>query len=268
MKNEEAEKILDLSRQVIRTFWSGQPELYLNHLHPEVSFIGPADGVNVKGREELKKLALKMSRSMPKIFISNERYEMLHYDRDACIVAAYYTTHTDPKSHQILRENKRCTLVWIREGDAFLLLHVHDSDGHHMLHGDESFPIAAGQETYNYMMELMRQRGDFVKITVRDTEGVTHVISENDILLIQTEGNYTTIRCFDRNVRIKRPLKYVRELLHTEIFVEVSRNTMINGDYVERITGDIISLIDKTEIRISSRKVNSVLKVIRNLTNI
>ena len=267
MKKDDQENIVNLTRNMIRAFWNNDEEMLENSLHPDVLLIGMNENHYFHGRDAFVNTLNAHKGERPLADVRDEEFEVVYSAGDWTLVAGRYTLYTDPDSGMVLVIKKRATLFWEKAENGYLARHVHFSEGIG-LSGEAEFPASVGRETYRYMLDLMRQHGDMVKVTVKDTEGVTHIISENDILRISTEGNYTTIHCFDRTVRMKKPLKFVRELLHTNIFIDISRSTVINAEYVEKVGGDTITMLDHTEIHISSRKVRDVLKKIKELTEL
>ncbi len=267
MKREDLENILALTRDMIRAFWNKDETLLAEHLHPDAVLIGMNENHFFFSRDEYLHVLGEHREEWPLADVRDDKYEVVCSTGDTALVCGRYTVYTNPDSGMVLVLKKRATFYWEKTGNTCLIRHLHFSEGVR-ISSEGEFPSGAGRETYRYMMDLMRQHGDMVKITVKDTDGVTHIISENDILRISTEGNYTTIHCFDRIVRMKKPLKYVKELLHTNIFIDISRSTIINAEYVEKVGGDTITMLDHTEIHISSRKVRDVLKKIKELTEL
>ena len=266
MKKEEHDMILALTRDIIRHYWNGDSELLLSCMHPNILLIGMNDNAFFESAEEYRN-ALSELPERPMADVREESFELVYSAAETALVCGRYTIYSNPDSEMVIVVKKRISMLWEKAGKEYRIRHIHFSEGVPTPE-DHDYPSRAGRETYRYMMDLMRQHGDLVKITVKDTEGVTHIISENDILRICTEGNYTTIHCFDRMVRMKKPLKYVRDLLHTNIFIDISRSTVINAEYVEKVGGDTITMLDHTEIHISSRKVRDVLKKIKELTEL
>ncbi len=267
MKKEELDHILILTRDTIRHYWNHDRAMLMSYLHPEALTIGMNEDSYFENAEAYRNAANEPESEQPLGDVRDEHYEIVYAGNDTALVCGRYTVYTNPDSEMVLVIKKRVSFLWEKTPTGLVIRHIHLSEGI-PTSDDHDYISRAGRETYQYMMDLMRQHGDMVKVTVKDTDGVTHIISENDILRISTEGNYTTIYCFDRVVRMKKPLKYVKELLHTNIFIDISRSTIINAEYVEKVGGDTITMLDHTEIHISSRKVRDVLKKIRELTEL
>ena len=181
MKKEELDHILILTRDTIRHYWNHDRAMFMSYLHPEALTIGMNEESYFVNAEAYRNATNEPESEQPLGDVRDEHYEIVYAGNDTALVCGRYTVYTNPDSEMVLVIKKRVSFLWEKTPTGLVIRHIHLSEGI-PTSDDHDYISRAGRETYQYMMDLMRQHGDMVKVTVKDTDGVTHIISENDIL--------------------------------------------------------------------------------------
>ena len=106
------------------------------------------------------------------------------------------------------------------------------------------------------------------KIVLKTTDDI-FVIDISDIIRCESDGNYTTVHLNDtKKIMVARTLKEYEDLLSIHGFIRPHQSHLININYFDRFhksDGGYVILKDKSEIPVSSRKKEQLLKMLEQL---
>ncbi|MCB9033678.1 MAG: response regulator transcription factor [Chitinophagales bacterium] len=104
------------------------------------------------------------------------------------------------------------------------------------------------------------------KIILKNSDGI-HIINFNDINFCQSDGPYTTFYLNkNQKIVISKPLKNYEQILPSHLFVRCHQSYLVNINNISKLNqDDTIILKDKTQIPVSTRKKDAVLKAIQQL---
>lgn len=106
-----------------------------------------------------------------------------------------------------------------------------------------------------HLLEQYQQTKQILKIK---TMQKIYQISLNKIMFIEVFGDYTTIHTIDEDIRIHQSLQAIEQQIEDQSFIRVSRNTLLNLNYVEKFknsfSGTSVAILnDGTLVNISRR---------------
>lgn len=105
------------------------------------------------------------------------------------------------------------------------------------------------------------------KVILKTTEAI-HILDTNDIVRCEADGNYTTFIMTDQEkIMIAKPIKEYVDFLEEHNFFRVHQSHLINLNYLKRFKKDdlICVLKDNTEVPVSFRKRNELLRILKSL---
>ena len=211
MKKEELDHILILTRDTIRHYWNHDRAMLMSYLHPEALTIGMNEESYFENAEAYRNATNEPESEQPLGDVRDEHYEIVYAGNDIALVCGRYTLYTNPDSEMVLVIKKRVSFFWEKTPTGLVIRHIHLSEGI-PTSDDHDYISRAGRETYQYMMDLMRQHGDMVKVTVKDTDGDTVIMGYD------TDGFMTSlIKCDPVDAcRIKPDIHHRHERCQSE----------------------------------------------------
>ena len=105
------------------------------------------------------------------------------------------------------------------------------------------------------------------KIVLKTSEDI-FIVDTNDIIRCESDSNYTLVHLSNgKKIMVSKTLKEYEELLGNHGFLRAHHSHLINISYLERFhksEGGYIVMKDKSEIPVSSRKKDTLLKLLDN----
>jgi hypothetical protein len=257
--DKKEKQLLHLTQMIVEHYWQKDLKPLLENIHPDIFLIGPMERDYIHGRKAFVAAMQRNQSEMPVVQLDDEHYEAVVVMPDLCVVACRYRCFTTPDSGLVLSERQRGTYVWVREGDHFLIRHLHVSSTLHIQDDDENFPIRAGRETYLYMENLIDRKSVMKPINVRDSNGIVYVLDPDDILAVTADRNYTIITRADeqKDVRCRMSFTAMMEAL-PPIFLRVSRSMAVNIHYIDHLERTQICLVNRACYPIPQRRYNEI----------
>ncbi len=96
-------------------------------------------------------------------------------------------------------------------------------------------------------------------ITVYDN-GIKYIVFINEILMMQSDSNYSTITTTKRKIFTSKTLKHWLEKIHNKAFVRVHTSFVININHIDRFDqiNKVIYLNQGIQAKVSRRKLKSL----------
>ena len=123
-------------------------------------------------------------------------------------------------------------------------------------------PVSMAMPTYpaNYMRNTQRLALPYLNRTV--------MVSIDDIVYLEGEGNYTFIHTRDRRkYLVSKTLKEFEKTLDSAIFIRIHKSNIINLAYVQHgvfARDRVIRLTDNRELTISRRRMHQITQLLVN----
>ncbi len=134
----------------------------------------------------------------------------------------------------------------------------------------EKAKVSIEKENTKLLMEafLKNQESNQKKIALKTAEAI-HLIDVKDIIRCNSDGNYTNFIIKDNKaLLVSKTLKEFEELLSPYHFVRIHQSHLINLDYIEKYdkrSGGFVVLKDRSEIPVSTRKKEELLRLFESL---
>jgi two-component system LytT family response regulator len=110
--------------------------------------------------------------------------------------------------------------------------------------------------------------GSSQKIVLK-TNDQMHILSSNEIMHIEAEGNYTKFYLVNRKtILVSKTLKEYEEILDKSIFVRIHQSHIVNMSYASRFdkrNGGFLILKDNTALPVSTRKKDDLIQYLEGL---
>ena len=104
---------------------------------------------------------------------------------------------------------------------------------------------------------------------ILNTSDNIYILEFQDILRCQSDNNYTIFYTSENEkIIMSKTLKEYESILPPEIFIRIHRSHIININYVSRISkkdSAYIILKDKTEVPVSPKKKDQLLKLLKSI---
>lgn len=128
----------------------------------------------------------------------------------------------------------------------------------------ENFDDRLKQMLNDYMKPM---RADNKKVVLKTAEAI-HVIDTDDIVRCESDSNYTRFYLNDgEKIIVSKSIKEYAEFLEGRNFFRVHHSHMINMNFLKRFKKDELFCVlkDNTEVPVSFRKRNELLKILKTL---
>jgi two-component system LytT family response regulator len=106
---------------------------------------------------------------------------------------------------------------------------------------------ASQNEKLTLLIENLDTGNSEFKRIAFPTETGLEFMKTNSILYCEADGNYCTLKCLDgKKITISKTLKYVEELLPTNIFQRIHKSYLVNLNYISRFNKSNELLVELT----------------------
>lgn len=185
----------ELTRQVIEEFFYGNPEKVLQNFHPDVTWIGAANGQCIRGAEKVSQYISHME--LPRCEVFQKEYQVVAHSDDMYVVAGWMEIGASQGESGKLSVVQRITFIWKKEEDRLKLLHFHVSNPVEFQENSEYFLRPAGKGTFEYVKKLYSQKRRLIACGKHDQ---TYVLWNKDIVYIEAENTNSVIHCLNRDI--------------------------------------------------------------------
>ncbi|NLL27503.1 MAG: response regulator [Bacteroidales bacterium] len=128
--------------------------------------------------------------------------------------------------------------------------------------------VSSGSNSFILKNLLENISNESKKIALHTFEGI-HVVQMADIIRCQSDDCYTNIFLNDgKQVMVSKTLKEIEESLSANMFIRTHKSHLVNMDYIKTVIrqdGGYIIMKDGSEIPISRRKKEAVMKIINKI---
>lgn len=120
----------------------------------------------------------------------------------------------------------------------------------------------------NHLIDSLSKNESPKKIILKSTESI-HVIPIDDILCCEANGSYTTFKTMNHGIiLVSGHLKEYEKLLENKSFFRPHHSYLINVHKIlrfEKADGGLVIMADETQVPVSTRKKDALLKAIHSL---
>ena len=242
----------ELTRQVIEEFFYGNPEKVLQNFHPDVTWIGAANGQCIRGAEKVSQYISHME--LPRCEVFQKEYQVVAHSDDMYVVAGWMEIGASQGESGKLSVVQRITFIWKKEEDRLKLLHFHVSNPVEFQENSEYFLRPAGKGTFVYVKKLYSQKRRLIACGKHDQ---TYVLWNKDIVYIEAENTNSVIHCLNRDILSRESISILEKKLG-EDFIKTHRSFIVNSRYITGIRRYQLAVRQGIELPIPEKKYREI----------
>ena len=124
------------------------------------SWIGAVEGENYLSKKDAI-TAFSRQRDLqevPLIGVGKGRYRVQWVSDTVLLVLSIIPLSTKKETGLLLSENQRSTMIFLIEGDALRIVHIHVSNPWSMMPDKKRFPRSQGRSNYEYVQQVLSER--------------------------------------------------------------------------------------------------------------
>ena len=242
----------ELTRQVIEEFFYGNPEKVLQNFHPDVTWIGAANGQCIRGAEKVSQYISHME--LPRCEVFQKEYQVVAHSDDMYVVAGWMEIGASQGESGKLSVVQRITFIWKKEEDRLKLLHFHVSNPVEFQENSEYFLRPAGKGTFEYVKKLYSQKRRLIACGKHDQ---TYVLWNKDIVYIEAENTNSVIHCLNRDILSRESISILEKKLG-EDFIKTHRSFIVNSRYITGIRRYQLAVRQGIELPIPEKKYREI----------
>ena len=242
----------ELTRQVIEEFFYGNPEKVLQNFHPDVTWIGAANGQCIRGAEKVSQYISHME--LPRCEVFQKEYQVVAHSDDMYVVAGWMEIGASQGESGKLSVVQRITFIWKKEEDRLKLLHFHVSNPVEFQENSEYFLRPAGKGTFEYVKKLYSQKRRLIACGKHDQ---TYVLWNKDIVYIEAENTNSVIHCLNRDILSRESISILEKKLG-EDFIKTHRSFIVNSRYITGIRRYQLAVRQGIELPIPVKKYREI----------
>ncbi|MEE8827152.1 MAG: LytTR family transcriptional regulator [Eubacteriales bacterium] len=257
MQRALQEETLRLTREILRTYWSGDITELRTYAHPAIQWIGTRDQEYTHGIEEFLDYLGRKRAQIPKFDMEDEQFEAVWSDETACAVAGRYVLRkkSENEAEGRLIDRHRVTFIWEMSASGLKIIHIHMSSILYIQDSGDDFAQKAEKEAMQYMQKYFPDREIVPRVSFKDTKNTTYLLDFADIYYVEADRNYTVIHRADKgsDIRIRESLTKVMSRLSDDFFM-ISRSCAVNLFYAQRLDGTVLTMVEGTQLAVSNSK--------------
>lgn len=252
-----AKDALRLTKDFVRHLYGHDYAWCIGKLAKNFMWIGTQKDFTARTSEEFNNVLDVISDSQRQSTVTDEEYALVEYSERVCVVAGRYLVLTPPDSEQIYAHWNRCTFVWRRTGRRLVLAHLHLSAPVDYVEEGDSYPIAAGTETYRYMRSLIKLGSSRKSVSLYDTDGTVHWVHPSQIIYLEANRKRTIVHCMTKEIVVPAVIRDAVDMVGNKI-MRVHRSYAVNRDHVVELKAGRLLLDDGTSIAIPAKRIADV----------
>ena len=243
----------ELTRQVIESFYHQDLNLLIQKLHPDVTWIGAADGECIKGYEQVCEYIKNID--VPRCDILKKEFQVVANSDDIFIVAGWMEVAASQGSSEVLGAVQSISLIWKTEGQKIKLLHFHVSNPIEFHKNNKYFPRSMGAKTYEYVRKLLSQNRR--RLIACGKHDQTYVIRNIDIVYIEAKNTDSVIHCLNRDILPRESISNLEKKVG-EGFIKTHRSFIVNSRYITGIKRYQLTISQGIELPIPEKKYRNI----------
>lgn len=252
-----ASEALRLTKDFVHHLWNRDFEWCANRVADDFVWIGSQKDSYTVSREAFASQVSDAGVVPAKSTVTDEEYTVVGDGEHMCGVAGKFLVLTPPASDKIYAHWHRCTFLWRRSRKRMALAHLHLSAPVDYVEEGDSYPIAAGTETYRYMRSLMRLGSSRNSVSLFDVDGTVHWVHPSQIIYLEASRKRTIVHCVTKDIVVPAVIRDAVEMVDHKI-MRVHRSYAVNRDHVVELKAGMLLLDDGTSIAIPAKRIADV----------
>ena len=260
-KSQPQEKLLELSHQVVKAFYTKKTAELAPLLDEEFLWIGGLSFQWTESPETFLRFKAAEPPSQAAVQISGESYTLRAAGEDSWVVCGHFLTTLHPGGKP-LRFFIRVTLVWRRRGEQFSLLHLHSSHTE-----DTGFPLNLPEENGSFCQyvrsrfyeEDRGEKDSDSSICLKDESGRLHYLNPSEILYLKASNQWChVVTVFERFLTFGSLTGF--EKLLPDV-LRIHRSYLVNRRALEKLRYNKAVLLNQETLPVSKRRYCQIKKL-------
>ena len=247
-------QVLLLTRQTVNSFYSRKPEDTVANMASDFMWIGAYDYQWCEGLDEF--LATTRSEyAAPAPALSDEEYRVLCHDRTYWTVYGRYVATNPLDDGSALICHVRCTLVWERRENRFILRHIHGSNAQDvpvLAEAPHAEPGTWNNNFIEYVKAMSLHASSTQRLPFRacaDKSGCRYLYP-TDIVYMKAANQHTFVYTKDGTIEVDGLLSSHLAGL-PETFLRIHKSYVVNTLYAVGLCRYRVTLLDGSKIPVS-----------------
>lgn len=250
---DQSHPAVELSKQLIRHGCRHDTEWCLAVCSPSITLIGDSRDIFAKGLDEVRHVVLSQPRPTEELFVGSIEATCDQLpDTGTVIVTARFLVASNPATGMISASQNRATLVWAMTDNGYKLSHLHLSVPREAS-GNANPHASVNHETYRYAKALLDQIVRRSAVSIRDTGGTIHYVSDVEVLYIEASRQRSIVHCLNETIVVRRGFKDLVNEFGSAL-VTIHRSFAVNPTHVKSLRADAVVLDDGSEVPLPQRK--------------
>lgn len=260
MKRNVLEDVTALTKDLLREYYSGNPQPWFERLSGQSVYVG-AGGITLFGAKNIKErfeIHVKKEREI----IYDEEYFKIPIGSTAAIVAAHVIT--GKKDDDKFRAMSTYTLVFRLVSGRTKLIYEHVSR-EYLKDGSpsRSKTFSLNSHVFHFARQLLHDKNNCRRIPIH-TGNQTIYVDSDTLLYVKSDGHSCQLHCINKVISCSRMIRSLAEEL-PEDFYHIHRSYIINVRYLSCMYRYEAELLSGIKIPIPAANYNKVKKELDEL---
>ena len=269
MEKKDIDKILALTSELLKQYWSMEYEELLHYCNDTVLWIGPEAGEYAEEKYTLSKIFYQIQKKKESNAVLFQKYELVFNRDNVCMIAGKYLVLNDEKmqnlSHIWLDADRfdqlmqRCSIMWTKVNGAFRIKQVHLSEpvvktGFERQMKPLTIPERLMKKYFCYQKENLDHFHMVHQFELVGKKRAVCFLQNLEILYVAAAGKFSILHLVDgTEVKIDSSLGKFMEQCGSD-YLQVHRSYSINPQYVQIVETGRIQMMDGSVIPVAVKK--------------
>ena len=252
--------LVDLIARIICTSFRQDYRLLFEHASNDCVLIS-ACGPVFNGLEDMRAHMGKRVK-LPQLIVRDARFRVTRAETlSEVTVVGSFTTYSDfTTDRTIISQHMQVSMGAHWDGGTWRIHTVHFSADNKTPDGDFHFPVAVGEETYRYVLSILRAnryRGAREERLIISQGTTETFVNPQLVLYAEARGKASVLHLVAGKIEVRKLLAELQDLLPRQ-FARISRKHIVNCAYVVSVDSDAVELPGNVRLAIPKRRSQSV----------
>ena len=259
--DEDVSQLPATTERAVASYYSKDYGPLFERCADDCAFIGAGNDI-FANKEQIER-ALSTPDESPLLLMRNAQFRLVGSPdpnaREAVVFGTYHL-YTAPNESSLFATRQRITVCFRRSDEGWLAYHIHASNEWSEPVGDDMFPLAVSQETYQYVRNILRTGRKAGLLPTRITlenGGATQYLEPDWIVCIQASGKRSIVHTAEGSLEFEGLLRDIEPQL-PGVFLRVHRSYLVNAAHVLRLRRFALELSNGMEVPVPERRFTAV----------
>lgn len=155
-----------ITKQIMRSFYfTKDMDGFLSYMSEDLTWIGTGENEYKFIYAEIEAYFRRGESKIPVCQVHDDTYQIVFSSGDTCVVMGKLRLNTGTETGILLEIHQRVTFVYALEENCLKVKHMHVSNPHADMEGEEYFiPSAVGVKNYEYLERLLAEKIEVIEL--------------------------------------------------------------------------------------------------------